>query len=73
MYTGNVVEWLKRRDCDQRGLGSKPTRTIMLCFWRRHHYVVFLEKTLNETFPYLVDLASISKFQSCLDKNNNTN
>ena len=31
-----VVEWLKRRAGDQHGLGSKPTRAILLCPWERH-------------------------------------
>ena len=35
-YVGSVVEWLKRRACDQHGLGSKPTRAILLCPWERH-------------------------------------
>ena len=29
----SMVEWLKRRVC---GLGSKPTRAILLCAWERH-------------------------------------
>ena len=29
-----VVEWLVRRECDRRGLGSKPTRGIMLRSWK---------------------------------------
>ena len=33
---GSVVEWLKRRARDQHGLGSKPTRAILLCPWERH-------------------------------------
>ena len=32
----SVVERLKRRACDQHGLGSKPTRAILLCPWERH-------------------------------------
>ena len=28
---GSVVEWLKCRARDQHGLGSKPTRAILLC------------------------------------------
>ena len=32
---GNVVEWLKRRARGQHGLGSKPTRAILLCPWER--------------------------------------
>ena len=33
---GSVVEWLKHRTDDQHGLGSKPTRAILLCSWERH-------------------------------------
>ena len=33
---GRVVEWLKHRARDQHGLGSKPTRAILLCPWERH-------------------------------------
>ena len=33
---GSVVEWLKRRARDQNGLGSKPTRAILLYPWERH-------------------------------------
>ena len=33
---GSVVEWLKRRAHDQLGLGSKPTRAILLCPYERH-------------------------------------
>ena len=33
---GSVVEWLKRRVCDQHCLGSKPTYAILLCPWERH-------------------------------------
>ena len=32
---GSVVKWLKRRARDQHGLGSKPTRAILLCPWER--------------------------------------
>ena len=35
-FVGNVVEWLKRRDRNRHGLGSKPTRVILLCPWERH-------------------------------------
>ena len=35
-YVGSVVEWLKRRAYDQHGLGSKPTRAILLRPWERH-------------------------------------
>ena len=31
-----MVEWLKRRTRNQHGLGSKPTRAILLCSWERH-------------------------------------
>ena len=33
---GSVVEWLKRRDRDRHGLGSKPTLAILLYPWERH-------------------------------------
>ena len=36
MNVGSVVEWLKRRTRDQHGLGSKPTRAILLCPWEKH-------------------------------------
>ena len=35
-FDGSVVEWLKRRARDQHGLGSKPTRAILVCPWERH-------------------------------------
>ena len=34
LLVGSVVEWLKHRDDDQYGLGSKPTCAILLCFWK---------------------------------------
>ena len=37
----SVVEWLKRRARDQHGLGSKPTRVILLCTWERHFTALF--------------------------------
>ena len=46
---------LKRPDCDRHGLGSKVTRAVLLCPWKRH-------------FPLLVVLASSYKFQSHLYK-----
>ena len=36
LYYGSVVEWLKYRDDDQHGLGSKPTCAILLCPSERH-------------------------------------
>ena len=36
-----MVEWLKRRACDQHGLGLKPTRAILLCPWKRHFTALF--------------------------------
>ena len=36
IMVGSVGEWLKHRDRDQHGLGSKPTRAILLCPWERH-------------------------------------
>ena len=35
-----MVKWLERRDCDQHGLASKPTRAILLCPWKRHFTAV---------------------------------
>ena len=32
---GSLVEWLERRNC-KHGLGSKPTRVVLLCPWERH-------------------------------------
>ena len=29
-------QWLERRDCNRHCLGSKPTRTILLCPLERH-------------------------------------
>ena len=37
---GSVVEWLKCRDCDRHGLGSKPTREILLCPWDKHFMIL---------------------------------
>ena len=36
IVVGSVVEWLERRARDQHGLGSKPTRAIMLRPWEKH-------------------------------------
>ena len=36
IYVGSVVEWLERRAYDQHGVGSKPTRAILLCLWEGH-------------------------------------
>ena len=33
---GSVVKCLKRRAHNLYGLGSKPTRAILLCPWERH-------------------------------------
>ena len=38
---GSVVEWLKCRAYDQHGLGSKPTRAILLCPWERYFTALF--------------------------------
>ena len=35
-FVVSVIECLKRRAYDQHGLGSKPTRPILLCPWERH-------------------------------------
>ena len=31
-----MVKWLERRARDQHGLGSKPTRAILLFTWEKH-------------------------------------
>ena len=31
-----MVQWLKYCSCDQHGLGSIPTCSILLCSWERH-------------------------------------
>ena len=36
-----MVEWLKRRECDRHGLGSKSTSTILLYLWERHLAALF--------------------------------
>ena len=33
---GSVVEWLKRRSCDQHGLDSKTTRAILMYSWEKY-------------------------------------
>ena len=47
---GSVVEWLKRRACDQHVPGSKPTRTILLCPWKRHFSALSLLGGLGKQF-----------------------
>ena len=44
--TGNVVEWLERRDCHRHGLGSKPSCAILLCPWERHFMALLLLSSL---------------------------
>ena len=41
VLVGNVVKWLKRHDCDQHGLSSKPTHAFLLCHWERHFTTLF--------------------------------
>ena len=31
-----LVEWLERWEGERHGLGSKPTRAILLCPWERY-------------------------------------
>ena len=38
---GSMVKWLKPRPYDQLDLGSKPTRAILLCPWKRHFTAFF--------------------------------
>ena len=49
-----MVEWLEHQECDRHGLGSKPTRAILLCSWERH---------FTALSPAWVVLVSSSKFQ----------
>ena len=39
VIVGSVVEWLERHDCDRHGLGSKPSRAILLS--RERHFTAF--------------------------------
>ena len=48
---GSVVEWLKRRDQNRHGLGSKPTRALLLCPWERH-FTAGLLKLFCSTTPF---------------------
>ena len=36
-----MLEWLRRRAYDQHGLGSKPTRAILLCPCEGHFMALF--------------------------------
>ena len=58
----SVVKWLECRDCDQHGVGIKPTRAILLCSCKRHF-----------TALSLLVRASNSKFQSYLYKTKKPN
>ena len=49
-FVGSVVEWLKRQARDQHGPGSKPIRTILLCFWERHFATLSLLGGLGKQF-----------------------
>ena len=40
IVVGSVVEWLKRSAYNRHGLGSQPTRAILLCPWERHFAVL---------------------------------
>ena len=37
----SVIEWLRHRDRDRRGLSSKPARAILLYLWERHFTALF--------------------------------
>ena len=45
-----MVEWLERRAHDQYDLGSKPTRAILLCPWKRHFTHIPLLGGLGKQF-----------------------
>ena len=55
MFVSSVVEWSKRRVNDQHGLGSKPTRAILLCPWERRFMALspvwwFWQAALNYSY-----------------------
>ena len=35
-FVGSLIEWLQCRAYDQHGLGSKPTRAVLLGLWEKH-------------------------------------
>ena len=50
MYVNSEVDWLEHCDRNRHGLGLKPTRDILLCFWERHltlSLLVVLTAVLN--------------------------
>ena len=47
---GSVDDWLERRNCDQHGLGSKPTRAILFSSGERHFTTFFLLSNLSKQF-----------------------
>ena len=61
---GGAVEWLKRRNCDQHGLSSKPTRVILFCPLERH---------FTALFPVLRSYQAVLNFSHNLIKLKNQN
>ena len=61
---GSVVEWLKRRDCDQHGFGSKPTRAILLCPWKRHFTTLTTLSPVWSSWQAVLNFSHISEVSS---------
>ena len=57
-----MVEWLDRRDCNRRGLGSKPTGGICLCSGERHFTTLFHAWWLWQAFLNFINISI--KFQA---------
>ena len=65
----SVVDWLKRRTCDQHGLGLKPTRAILLCPWEKKLYGLSLvwrswQAVLNFSHIFIKVKNQNKKFQA---------
>ena len=50
IFVHSLVKWLKRRACDQHGLGSKLTRAILLCPREKHFTTISLPGGLGKQF-----------------------
>ena len=57
-----MVEWLKCQDHNQHGLGSKPTRAILLCPWERHFMALSMLDGLGKQIE--IKVISPLKFQA---------
>ena len=56
-----MVEWLERCDYDPQGLGSKPTRAILLCPWERQFMALFPACWSASSFKFRSYLLKIEK------------